>query len=72
MILPPVATAHNQALYSVDELDIVLGGIKVTKSAVHGPLAGVRSKNVASRQFLLALMNPGRVAGITSCHAIGV
>ena len=65
---PAYNTASNKSLYSLGELDQVLSGLKARKQSTHGPLASVKVWCPAARQFLLDLMNLGRVARQTSTH----
>ena len=53
MSFPLVNTACNCSLYTMDELNKVLNGVKPKKSAVHCPLAAVRPKNLPSRAMHL-------------------
>ena len=59
---PAYNTASNKSLYSLGELDQVLSGLKARKQSTHGPFASVKVWCPAARQFLLDLMNLGRVA----------
>ena len=63
--LPARTTSDNAALYDELEMQSCLKDVNSSKKAVHNPLAALKARCDAGRQLSLALVNLGRICGMS-------